>query len=68
MHPTVLSLRAEHHFDNGVPFELLDYFSKSEFGDRLSARFLPKYACQALELSEHDLGTDLLWAKNVMWL
>lgn len=59
---------AEHRIDFGVTKELNAYFGKRKFGDRPSAKHLSKYACQALELSEHDLGTDLAWAKSKTWM
>jgi len=59
---------AEHRIDAGVARELNAYFGKRKFGARPSARVLSKYACQALELSEHDLGTDLAWAKGMTGL
>lgn len=55
---------AEHRIDFGVKKELNAYFGKRKFGERPSAKVLSKYACQALELSEHDLGTDLAWARG----
>ena len=57
-----------HHqkrIDVGVRNELMAYFGKRKYGERPSAKFLSKYACQALELSEHVFGTDLYWAKGV---
>ena len=59
---------AEHRFDSGVRKELLDYFGKRKFGDCPSAKCLSKHAGQALDLSEHDLGTDLMWAKGIAWM
>lgn len=59
---------AEHRIDFGVKRELNAYFGKRKFGDRPSAKHLSKYACQALELSEHDLGTDLAWVRARTWI
>jgi len=59
---------AEQRIDHGVAKELNAYFGKRKFGERPSAKVMSKYACQALELSEHDLGTDLAWARGRTWM
>ena len=64
----VVARYREKRFDYGVRKELLAYFGKAKYGERPSAKCLSKHACQALELSEHDFGTDLYWGKTVAWM
>ena len=48
----------------GVRDELLAYSNERKFCERPSTESLSKYACEALKLSERDLGTDRYWAKR----
>lgn len=55
---------AQHRISPSVASELYAYFGRRKYGATPSAATLSKHACEALELSEHDLGTDLWWARG----
>lgn len=62
----VMDRHAEHRFDHGLRQELLTYLSKKKYDN--PPQSVSKYANEALDLMEHDIGTDLQWANDNAWI